>query len=179
MPAAWPEVNGGLISAGVLRRRGASLPFTVYRPSHVVGDSRTGEIDRLDGPYHVVTGLLRAPLDVSLPLPSRAEAPLHLVPIDYVVDAAYHVARHPDSRGATVHIVDRHPLFWAARRHGTWLMNTPPPSRLATQRAAAGAEPRRAGNAGAGGSPAGGAIVRPYRAISCRGIPLAVTCERR
>lgn len=94
----------------VLRRLGASLPFTVYRPSHIVGDSKTGEIDRLDGPYHVITGMLRAPIDVSLPLPGRADAPLHMVPIDYVLDAAWAIGQRDDARGATVHLVDPHPL---------------------------------------------------------------------
>lgn len=94
----------------VLRRLGASLPFTIYRPSHVVGDSTTGEIDRLDGPYHIITGILRSPIDVALPLPGRADAPLHLVPIDYVMAAAWAIGARDDARGATVHLVDPHPL---------------------------------------------------------------------
>lgn len=99
-----------LAAEKVLRRLGASLPFTVYRPSHVVGDSKTGEIDRFDGPYHIITGILRSPIDVALPLPSRADAPLHLVPIDYVLDAAWAIGQRDDARGATVHLVDPHPL---------------------------------------------------------------------
>jgi len=94
----------------VLRRLGVGLPYTVYRPSHIVGDSKTGEIDRFDGPYHIITGILRAPIDVALPLPSRADLPLHLVPIDYVLDAAWAIGRRQDSKGATVHLVDPHPL---------------------------------------------------------------------
>jgi thioester reductase-like protein len=99
-----------LAAEKVLRRLGASLPYTIYRPSHVVGDSKTGEIDRLDGPYHIITGILRAPIDVALPLPSRADAPLHLVPIDYVLDAAWAIGRRDDAKGATVHLVDPRPL---------------------------------------------------------------------
>jgi nucleoside-diphosphate-sugar epimerase len=99
-----------LAAEKVLRRLGGSLPFTVYRPSHVVGDSRTGEIDRFDGPYHIITGILRSPIDVALPLPTRADAPLHLVPVDYVIDAAWAIGQREDARGATVHLVDPQPL---------------------------------------------------------------------
>ena len=35
----------------LVRRAQSELPATVLRPSIVVGDSRTGEIDRFDGPY--------------------------------------------------------------------------------------------------------------------------------
>ncbi|MBI2893188.1 MAG: SDR family oxidoreductase [Deltaproteobacteria bacterium] len=94
----------------ILRRVASTLPITVYRPTSIVGDSRTGEIDRLDGPYHVVSLIVRSPVDVSLPLPGRADGHLHLVPLDYVVDAAYAIGRRPESAGGTFHLVDPAPL---------------------------------------------------------------------
>ena len=33
-------------------RTESKVPWTVYRPAVVVGDSRTGEMDKIDGPYY-------------------------------------------------------------------------------------------------------------------------------
>jgi hypothetical protein len=40
----------------------------------------------------------------------RSDAALHLVPIDYVVEAAWHVARGESAAGKTFHLVDPSPL---------------------------------------------------------------------
>lgn len=88
---------------------GKGMPATVLRPSIVVGDSKTGEIDRLEGPYLLVLLMLSTPPDLRLPLPARAEIPLNLVPIDYVVDAGCAIASDPRSVGRTFHLVDPRP----------------------------------------------------------------------
>jgi hypothetical protein len=33
-------------------RKECKVPWTVYRPAVVVGDSKTGEMDKIDGPYY-------------------------------------------------------------------------------------------------------------------------------
>lgn len=86
------------------------LPITVIRPGIIVGDSRTGEIDRLDGPYYLMVLIATNASGVRLPLLGRSSAPLHLVPIDYVVEAAWHVARGETAAGKTFHLVDPAPL---------------------------------------------------------------------
>jgi thioester reductase-like protein len=90
------------------------LPVTVLRPGIIVGDSRTGEIDRLDGPYHLMVLIVHGPLDVALPLPGRGSAPMHVVPIDFVVDAAYALSCDQRAAGGTFHLTDPNPF--AARR---------------------------------------------------------------
>ena len=75
---------------------------------------RTGEIEKLDGPYYLIKLIVGSRLDVALPLPGQGSAPLYLVPIDYVVDAAFALARDPRAVGRTFHLVDPCPL--AARR---------------------------------------------------------------
>jgi thioester reductase-like protein len=85
------------------------IPTTVVRPGLVVGDSNTGEIDKLDGPYYLVLLIVRAPRDVSIPLPGRGDAPLNLVPIDFVVDAATRLGRDPRAAGRTFHLTDPAP----------------------------------------------------------------------
>src|SRR5438105_2212997 len=81
----------------------------VLRPSIVVGDSRTGEIDRFDGPYTIAMLLVTSPLQVPVPLPGDGVAPLNVVPIDFVVAAALHIGDDPRSVGRTFHLVDPSP----------------------------------------------------------------------
>ena len=38
-------------SEGIVRQE-CSIPWRIYRPALVVGDSRTGEMDKIDGPYY-------------------------------------------------------------------------------------------------------------------------------
>ncbi len=92
--------------------RGAlpGLPLIVIRPTWVVGDSATGEIERFDGPYLLVLLLVTSPQDLPVPLPARGDALLHLVPIDYVVRAAHFIGRHPKAIGRTFHLADPRPL---------------------------------------------------------------------
>ncbi|MCS6798179.1 MAG: SDR family oxidoreductase [Myxococcota bacterium] len=94
----------------LLRRLASRHPVIVLRPTTIVGDSVTGEIDRLTGPYLLVRLLLSGPRDLRLPLPLRAEAPLNLVPIDYVVEAGLAIAADDRAIGRTFHIVDPDPL---------------------------------------------------------------------
>jgi thioester reductase-like protein len=86
------------------------LPATVYRPSIVVGDSRTGEVDRFDGPYLLAILLVASPMSVPLPLPGNGRAPLNVVPVDFVVEAALSIGENPAAVGKTVHLVDPAPL---------------------------------------------------------------------
>lgn len=90
------------------------VPTTILRPSIIVGDSVTGEIDRFEGPYLLVLLMLNAPPELRLPMPGRGEIPLNLVPVDFVVDAGCHIASDPRSIGRTFHLVDPEPL--TARR---------------------------------------------------------------
>lgn len=86
------------------------LPVTVLRPSVIVGDSRSGAIDRFDGPYSLMALIMRNATQVHLPLPGRGAAPLHLVPIDFVIDAAHALSRDERAVGGTFHLVDSNPL---------------------------------------------------------------------
>jgi hypothetical protein len=54
--------------------------------------------------------IVTSPLDVRLPLPGAGVAPLHLVPIDFIVEAALQLARDPRAEGGTFHLTDPCPL---------------------------------------------------------------------
>jgi thioester reductase-like protein len=91
------------------------LPIAIVRPSIVVGDSQTGEIDRFDGPYLLILLIVTSPAEIALPLPGgRGDAALNMVPADYVAKAARILGRDARARGRTFHIVDPAPL--TARR---------------------------------------------------------------
>jgi thioester reductase-like protein len=87
-----------------------TLPLTVFRPGIIVGDSKTGEIDRFDGPYYLILLIAGNALNVHLPLPGRGTAPMHLVPIDYVIAAAHALSRDERAAGRTFHLTDSNPL---------------------------------------------------------------------
>jgi len=90
------------------------VPTTILRPSIIVGDSVTGALEHLEGPYLLVQLMLNAPPDLRIPIPARPDIPLHLVPIDYVVDAGLAIVRDPRSLGRTFHLVDPQPETVAA-----------------------------------------------------------------
>jgi nucleoside-diphosphate-sugar epimerase len=94
--------------------RREALPFVIYRPSLIVGHSRTGQIDRLSGPYALIKPLVSLPVDVPLPMPGAGQAPLNMVPVDYVVEALYAIGQQERAVGRTFHLVDPNPM--AARR---------------------------------------------------------------
>ena len=94
----------------MLRAAMDRVPIAILRPAIVVGDSTTGEIDRFDGPYLLIVLILTAPPDFALPLPGRGDAPLPLVPVDYVARAAHTIGRDSRAPGRTFHLVDPSPL---------------------------------------------------------------------
>ncbi|MBV8762778.1 MAG: dephospho-CoA kinase [Deltaproteobacteria bacterium] len=94
----------------LVRAAQRQLPITILRPSIIVGDSKTGEIDKLDGPYYLMVLIATNASGLRLPILGRGDSPLHLVPIDYVVEAAWQVARGEHAAGKTFHLVDPNPL---------------------------------------------------------------------
>lgn len=94
----------------LVRAARADIPATVLRSGILVGDSQTGEVDRLDGPYLLIHLMLNAPPDQPMPMPVRPDLPLPIVPVDYVVRAGLHIAGDPRSRGSSFHLVDPDPL---------------------------------------------------------------------
>jgi thioester reductase-like protein len=94
----------------IVRGAMSRLPIAVVRPSIVVGDSTTGEVDRFDGPYLLILLIVTSPPDFPLPLPGRGGEPLNLVPLDYVVRAAHAIGMSEQAVGKTFHLVDPAPL---------------------------------------------------------------------
>lgn len=94
----------------IVRRAAERVPVTIIRPAGVVGDSRTGEIDRFDSVYHIGMLLAASPAATTIPLPGDGRAPLNLVPVDYLIDAVHAIVSRNDTVGKTFHVVDPNPL---------------------------------------------------------------------
>ena len=94
-----------------LVRERAQVPWRVYRPSIVVGDSRTGEMDKIDGPYYFFKAIqkLRHALPEWFPLVSLEFGRTNLVPVDYAAAAVDHIAHQDGLDGQAFHIVDPKP----------------------------------------------------------------------
>ncbi|MCL2778518.1 MAG: SDR family oxidoreductase [Polyangiaceae bacterium] len=97
-------------SEKMMRAAMPKIPICVVRHTIVVGDSQTGEIDRFEGPYFLISLIVTSPPDFPIALPGRAETPLYLVPVDYVVRATRAIGRDPRAPGRTFHIGDSSPL---------------------------------------------------------------------
>ncbi|RYF15919.1 MAG: SDR family oxidoreductase [Comamonadaceae bacterium] len=85
-----------------------ALPWTVYRPALVVGDSRTGEMDKIDGPYYFFKLIqrMRQLLPPWMPAIGLEGGRINIVPVDYVVDALDHIAHQGAVAGRCFHLVD-------------------------------------------------------------------------
>ena len=94
-----------------LVRRDCGIPYRIYRPAIVVGDSRTGEIDKIDGPYYFFTLIkkLRQTLPPWMPVLGIEGGRINMVPVDYVADAMDHIAHKKGLDGGCFHLVDPEP----------------------------------------------------------------------
>ncbi len=91
--------------AEALVRAADGLPLRIYRPAVVVGDSRTGEIDKVDGPYYffpVLAALAALPRFTPMMLPDVGRT--NIVPVDFVVDAVAALIHVPGRDGQTFHL---------------------------------------------------------------------------
>ena len=87
----------------------SGLPTTTYRPSIVVGDSRTGETGKFDGPYFTLSAMKRVPSGLFLRVGSGRNT-ANLVPVDFVLEGLARLSTIEGSRGKTYHLTDPQPV---------------------------------------------------------------------
>lgn len=92
-------------------RNKPNLRFRIYRPTALVGHSRTGEMDRVDGPYYLFKPIrkLRDLLPRWFPLYSNRKMQINMLPVDYTAAAIDTLAFAAGQDQQTFHIVDPHP----------------------------------------------------------------------
>lgn len=111
------------------------LPFTVYRPSIIVGDSETGHTQCYKGFYAFARALFlikeRAlkrhghysgeasllekvtPVEIPMRVFGVPDALINLVPVDYVAEAISEISKRSEAQGRTFHLTNPHPLTLA------------------------------------------------------------------
>jgi thioester reductase-like protein len=80
---------------------GAGLPVTVLRPSIVVGERESGWTQSFNVLYWPLRAFSRG---AYVALPARRDAPVDVVPVDYVADAIFALSQAPDAEGVTYHL---------------------------------------------------------------------------
>jgi nucleoside-diphosphate-sugar epimerase len=98
-------------SDGIVRRE-CSIPWRIYRPAIVVGDSRTGEMDKIDGPYYFFKLIqkMRKLLPAWMPTVGIEGGRINVVPVDFLVNAVDHIAHAKGEDGKCFHLVDPTPM---------------------------------------------------------------------
>jgi NAD(P)-dependent dehydrogenase (short-subunit alcohol dehydrogenase family) len=88
-----------------------SRPFRIYRPGFVVGHSKTGEIDKIDGPYYFFKAIqkMREMLPPWMPTIGIEGGRINIVPVDFVAAAIDHIAHRKGLDGGCFHLTDPEP----------------------------------------------------------------------
>jgi len=87
----------------------SGLPASIYRPGVVVGDSRSGETAKFDGPYFVMQAMERLPSPGLFLRVGDGKGLANLVPSDYVIEAMARLAAAAAGPRATWHLTDPEP----------------------------------------------------------------------
>ncbi|HSB22541.1 MAG TPA: SDR family oxidoreductase [Burkholderiaceae bacterium] len=89
-------------------RKECKVPWTVYRPALVVGDSTTGQMDKIDGPYYFFKLIqrMRQLLPPWFPAVGLEGGRINIVPVDFVVAAIDHISHQKQIERKCYHLVD-------------------------------------------------------------------------
>ncbi|HEX8250926.1 MAG TPA: SDR family oxidoreductase [Pyrinomonadaceae bacterium] len=88
----------------------SELPVTIFRPSVVVGDSRTGETAKYDGIYYLIQYLRKFPAILRFINVGNSSVRLNLVPVDFVVEGIAALAKDENATGKTIALADPNAL---------------------------------------------------------------------
>jgi thioester reductase-like protein len=85
----------------LVRRHAGELPVTIYRPSIIIGNSRTGETPNFKAFYWPIRVYAMGQMRL---LPGVADCRIDLVPVDYVASALVELSSRADSIGGCYHL---------------------------------------------------------------------------
>ncbi|WP_414939853.1 SDR family oxidoreductase [Amycolatopsis sp. cmx-11-51] len=92
-----------------LVREQQDVPWRVYRPAVVVGNSETGEMDKIDGPYYLFPAISRLAGLPDLPIVGPDLGDTNVVPVDYVAESLNALITTPGLDGRAFHLVNPEP----------------------------------------------------------------------
>jgi NAD(P)-dependent dehydrogenase (short-subunit alcohol dehydrogenase family) len=107
LPSAYHATK---FAAEKLVRQQSEVPWRVYRPAIVVGHSKTGVMDKIDGPYYFFPALAQlAQLPTWLPLVGPDLGDTNIVPVDFVAAAMDHLMHVDGQDGKAFHLTAPEP----------------------------------------------------------------------
>ncbi len=92
-----------------LVREQQDVPWRVYRPAVVVGNSETGEMDKIDGPYYLFPAISRLAGLPDVPIVGPGLGDTNVVPVDYVAESLNALITTPGLDGRAFHLVNPEP----------------------------------------------------------------------
>jgi len=98
------------LAEGIVRSE-CQRPWRIYRPGFVVGHSKTGYIDKIDGPYYFFKLIqkMRNMLPPWMPTIGIEGGRINIVPVDFVADALDYLAHKKGLDGKCFHLTDPEP----------------------------------------------------------------------
>ena len=98
------------LAEGIVRSE-CKRPWRIYRPGFVVGHSKTGYIDKIDGPYYFFKLIqkMRNMLPPWMPTIGIEGGRINIVPVDFVADALNYLAHKKGLDGKCFHLTDPEP----------------------------------------------------------------------
>ncbi len=104
----------------IMYAKSNEIPYTIYRPSIIVGDSKTGATCKFDNLYIFMKVLFNIrnafskhksenPSDITVRVPGISDALINLVPVDYVADAIVAILEAKESINKIFHITNPDP----------------------------------------------------------------------
>jgi len=87
----------------------SGLPYTIYRPGIVVGDSKSGETAKFDGPYFALNAMDFLPSPGLFIRIGDGTAEVNLVPVDFVLEGIARLSSWEGAKGKTYHLTDPAP----------------------------------------------------------------------
>lgn len=94
----------------LVQDRMGEIPTTIFRPGIVVGDSKTGETEKYDGPYFILRALQKLPQYTLMTRIGSGTEPVNLVPVDFVITALVHLMQDDSAANTVFHLTDPQPL---------------------------------------------------------------------
>lgn len=96
------------------RRFSTSLPVAVFRPGVIVGDSKTGYMPNICGPYYllrIIDSLSKKGFKRPLPVaPFSRKSLLNAAPVDFVAASMAAIGKQKGAEDRTYHLTDPNPM---------------------------------------------------------------------
>jgi thioester reductase-like protein len=101
------------MSEVLVRNHETIIPVSIYRLGVVVGDSKTGDIPKYDGPYYTIKSYLKLRHLPKIMVPAFGNycySPFNMAPVDFIAEALVCLSRKNEAIGLTFHVTDKYPL---------------------------------------------------------------------